>query len=94
MTDASLVRMLKLLTVVEGRDTRQLCTLLGASRATVKRDIRILRRCGVVVSWDKSTHRFSVKDAGPFNLQALKRSSFHLHRITLVTRDGGRVVTS
>jgi len=64
-----LTRIVCLLGLIDSRSAREMCTLLDCSRATLKRDLTVLRELSVVIEYDSQHNVYRVKDAGIFNYE-------------------------
>lgn len=85
MREHSIVLFLRLVTLIDGRNPQQLRRLLNMKRSTFNRYVEILRRCGVVVTYSHKQQRYTVIDAGPFNLMRLRQATFDEARKAIVS---------
>lgn len=64
-------RFFRFVAVVDGRSNLQIRTVLGCSRATVKRFLTYARQSGLKVSFVDSSYK--VEDYGPFDVTKLRQ---------------------
>jgi predicted DNA-binding transcriptional regulator YafY len=85
MSERGIVSFLRLATVIDGRNSRQLVRLLGVSRSTFNRYLSLMRRCGFVVQFDHAANAYHVIDTGPFNLPRLQQAKFDSARQQIIS---------
>lgn len=64
---------LRLLCIIDGRTTKQCMTILGISRATLKRHIAMARRLGCEIRYSRADGTYTLAWQGPFRVMDLQR---------------------
>lgn len=79
------VQFFQLAALIDGRSPQQLERLVGLRGGTLKRYVHLLRRCGMVLTFDRRAGYYTVLDAGPFNLPRLRQANYPANGAAIIS---------